>query len=333
MANVPDAPIGVVLTNLGGPVTLDDVEPFLTNLFSDRDIIQLPLGAALQPLLARLIAKARGPAVRRRYAGMGGGSPQLAITKAQASALEAVLNRDGARFRTFVAMRYWHPFADETLEEMECEGISRVVVVTMYPQYSTATTGSMDRELARVLTQPRWKGRFRVTGIRSYAEEPQYLEAMADTIRRGLATYPPERRDHVVLLFSAHALPSKIVEGGDPYVREIEMTRQGVLAKLGLPNRHLLSYQSRSGPVRWIGPGTEDVIKELGREGVKELFGIPISFVGDHIETLYELDDLYANEARRAGITDFRRAEALNTNPLFIAALATLVRRHLESHS
>ncbi len=208
--------VGVVLTNLGGPVTLDDVEPFLVNLFSDRDIISLPLGAAFQPLLARAIAKFRAPMVRKRYAGMGGGSPQLKLTTSQAQALEIRLNRLQPRFRTLVAMRYWRPQIEEALEELELEGISRMVLLTLYPQYSTATTGSMDREVERVLAQPRWKGRFRMTSVRTYADEPTYLEALADTVRRSLDLFPAERRDRVVLLFSAHALPLDIVNRGDP---------------------------------------------------------------------------------------------------------------------
>lgn len=330
MATGSEAPIGVLLTNLGGPASPAEVEPFLVNLFSDRDIIRLPGGARLQPVVARLIARLRGPAVRRRYAGIGGGSPQLAITRSQAGALAAALNRNGERFRTFVAMRYCPPFADEALEAMAREGIRRVVVVPLYPHYSTATTGSSDRDLARRLARPEWQGRFEVTAVRSYADEPRYFDALAATVRGALDGFPAGRRDHVVLLFSAHALPQATVDKGDPYVGEIEVTRRGVMARLAVPNRHLLSYQSRSGPVRWIGPGTADVLAQLGQERVREVLAIPVSFVSDHIETLYELDQLFAGEARRAGVADFRRAEALNASPLFIEALAALVRRRLQ---
>jgi ferrochelatase len=330
---VGNGPVGVVLANLGGPSTLADVEPFLFNLFSDRDIIQLPLGAVSQPVFARLISKLRSPTVRRRYAGIGGGSPQLAITRAQAAQLEATLNRNGhQRFRTFVAMRYWHPTPEETLEAMDNAGIRRVIVTTLYPQYSSATTGSMDRELARVLSAPRWRDRFEVTSIRSYAVEPRYLDALADLIRRGLDGFPAARRDHVVLLFSAHSLPVKVLKTGDPYVQEIEATRHGVMQKLGVSNRHLLSYQSRIKPVRWIGPGTDEVLRQLSREGVKEVLAVPISFVSDHIETLYDLDQLYTHMAREIGIGDFRRTESLNVHPMFIEALAAVVERELERH-
>lgn len=320
-------PVGVLLFNLGGPESLEEVEPFLVRLFSDRDIIELPFGAAWQPLFARLIAKVRGPTVRRNYALIGGGSPQLRLTRAQAAALEARLNRGRpGSFRVFVAMRYWGPSTEEALAAIQAEGIGRVVSLTLYPQYSRATTGSSERELARVLAQPRWEA-LRVSSVSSYAEDPLYLEALADTVRRSLEGFPEAVRDRVVLLFSAHGLPQRFVDRGDPYVRETEATRRGVLERLGVPNRQVLGYQSRTGPVRWIGPGTDALLDRLGREGVQAVLVIPLSFVSDHIETLYEVDILFGDRARRAGIADYRRTEALNTHPLFIEALARLVER------
>jgi ferrochelatase len=321
---------GVLLFNLGGPDTLDDVEPFLVNLFSDREIIELPLGAWLQPAFARLIAKARGPSVRRNYASIGGGSPQLRLTRAQADALSARLSRGGGRVPVAIAMRYWRPRTEEALRQLAEEGVERVVTLTLYPHYSRATTGSSERELARVLARPEWRGRFRVSGVDRYPEEPAYLDALAATVRGSLAGFPPEARAKVVLLFSAHGLPQRFVDAGDPYVAETEATVRGVLARLAVPTRHVLAYQSRTGPVRWIGPGTEEVLRELGREGVREVLVVPVSFVSDHIETLYELDQLFPEEARRAGIADYRRSPALDTHPGFIAALAGLVERHLE---
>ena len=330
MSAAPDPrPTGIVLFNLGGPDTLADVEPFLVRLFSDREIIELPLGAWFQPVFARLLAKKRGPDVRENYRKIGGGSPQLRITRAQAAALEQRLNAQGGPYRTFIAMRYWNPTTEQALEAMSAEGITRVVTLTLYPHYSCATTGSSESELARVLAQARWRDRFQVSGIASYPEEPLYLDALADTVRRGLETFPPDSRDGVVLLFSAHGLPKKFVDRGDPYVQHTEATRRGILARIDVPNRHVLGFQSRTGPVEWIGPGTEQVIAQLGREGVKEVLVVPLSFVGDHIETLYEVDMLFAGDAEKAGITTYRRTEALNTHPLFIEALARLVERHL----
>jgi ferrochelatase len=322
---------GVLLFNLGGPGTLQDVEPFLVNLFSDRDIIELPLGRALQPAFARLVAKVRGPSVRRNYASIGGGSPQLRLTLGQARALSLRLSRGNGRVPVAIAMRYWHPGTADALRELAHAGVERVVTLTLYPHYSRATTGSSERELARVLARPEWQGRFRVTGIDRYPEEPAYLDALAATVRESLAGFPAETRDEVVLLFSAHGLPQRFVDAGDPYVAETAATVRGVLERLGVPNRHALGYQSRTGPVQWIGPGTDEVLRRLGREGVRCVLVAPVSFVSDHIETLYELDQLFAGVAREAGIRDYRRSPALNTRPAFVEALAGLVERHLEA--
>jgi ferrochelatase len=324
------AQVGLLLFNLGGPESLAAVEPFLVRLFSDRDLIELPLGAALQPVFARVVAKVRGPSVRRNYALIGGGSPQLRLTLEQAVALATRLGGNGRAFHVLPAMRYWGPSTEAALESLDARGVARIVTLTLYPQYSHATTGSSQRELDRVIALPRWRGRFRVSGIASYAVEPLYLEALADTVRQALAGFHPERRDGVVLLFSAHGLPQRFVDRGDPYVSETEATLRGVLERLAVPNPHRLGYQSRTGPVKWIGPGTDHVLDELGRAGAREVLVVPLSFVTDHIETLYEVDLLFADRARAAGITDYRRTAALGTHPLFVEALARLVERHLE---
>lgn len=324
---------GVLLFNLGGPDTLADVEPFLVNLFSDRDIIQLPLGPRVQPLFARLIAKLRGPKVRQNYASIGGGSPQLRLTREQARALELRLNRGGDRFRVAIAMRYWRPSTEDALRSLAAEGVERLVTLTLYPHYSGATTGSSERELARTLQRPAWHGRFPLQTVDRYAEEPLYLDALADTVRQALAGFPPDTQDGVVLLFSAHGLPQRFVDAGDPYVRETEATVAGVMARLAVKNRHALAYQSRTGPVKWIGPGTPETIGQLAKGGVRDLLVVPVSFVCDHIETLYEVDQLFAEDARRAGIRDYRRSAALNTHPLFIEALAGLVERRTEDRT
>ncbi len=324
--------VGILLLNLGGPESLAEVEPFLVRLFSDREIIELPLGALAQPVFARVVARVRGPAVRANYALIGGGSPQIRLTRAQAEALEARLNREtDGRFRVRLALRYWGPSTEEALAELQREGISRLVALPLYPHYSRATTGSSENELRRTLARPRFRdASFTLSSVSSYAVDPLYLEAMAESVRRGLEAFPAHARSRVVLLFSAHALPQRFVDRGDPYVGEIEATRQGILARLGNGRRHVLGYQSRTGPVKWTGPGTDAVIDELGREGAREVLVVPLSFVSDHIETLYEVDLLFAERARRAGITDYRRTEALNTHPLFVEALARLVEGVLE---
>jgi len=326
----------IVLFNLGGPGDLASVEPFLVNLFSDRDIIELPFGAALQPVFARLIAKLRGPSVRRNYERIGGGSPQLWITEQQAAGLQDTLNAaqpGGSRYQVFIAMRYSQPNCESAIEAIAAAGIRRIITLTLFPHYSKATTGSSRREFDRILAKPLWQALdLNVTHIDRYAGDEKYLDAMADTMKAAWLTIPPERRARTVILFSAHGLPQKFIDEGDPYVTDIETTRQGLLDRLRLPNRQMLAYQSRTGPVKWLGPGTEETLRELGREGITDVLVIPLSFVSDHIETLYEVDLLFAEAAREAGITGYYRPEALNTSPLFIRALAGLVCDHVEAN-
>jgi ferrochelatase len=319
----------VVLFNLGGPDDLAAVEPFLVNLFSDREIIELPFGAALQPAFARLIAKVRGPSVRRNYASIGGGSPQLRITTAQAEALESRLTRLGD-YRVFVAMRYSSPTCEEAIEAIARAGIRRIVTLTLFPHYSKATTGSSRREFERVLRAPAWQScNFEITHIDRYAADERYLDAMAERVMEAWRDIPDDRRAQTVLLFSAHGLPQKFIDAGDPYITDIESTRRGILERVRLPCRELLAYQSRTGPVKWIGPGTDKTLEELGRQGVTDVLVVPLSFVSDHIETLYEVDLLFAGVAAKAGITHYRRTEALNDSERFIGALAGLVEDHV----
>jgi ferrochelatase len=329
------ATTAVLLFNLGGPDDLASVEPFLVNLFSDREIIELPFGAALQPVFARLIAKLRGPSVRRNYQRIGGGSPQLRITREQAAALEERLNGpgNGARaYQVFVAMRYTRPSCEDALRTIADAGIRRIVTLTLFPHYSKATTGSSMREFMRILDRPEWRALgFDVSHVDRYAADARYLDAMAECVNTAWDGIPEERRRETVLLFSAHGLPQKFIDAGDPYVDEIEATRRGILERLRFSARELLAYQSRTGPVKWIGPGTEEVLEQLGREGVRNVLVAPLSFVSDHIETLYEVDLLFAETARKAGITGYWRTSALNTAPRFVTALAGLVEDHLSA--
>lgn len=320
--------VAILLFNLGGPDDLAAVEPFLVRLFSDREIIELPGGSRLQPVLARVIAKLRGPSVRANYASIGGGSPQLRITRAQAAALERRLNVVVGRplYRVFIGMRYSSPSAADALGAIAAEDIRRIVTLPLFPHWSKATTGSSRAEFDRILADPRWRGvDFDVAHIEHYASDAGYLDAFAETVRDALARIPAERRNGATILFSAHGLPQKFIDEGDPYVAHIEATRAGLLARLNLPNPQLLAYQSRTGPVKWLGPGTEEELERLGHQGVKDVLVVPLSFVSDHIETLYEVDLLFARTAQKAGITGYFRPDALNTHPMFIDALAQLV--------
>ncbi len=306
---------GVILLNLGGPDSLEAVRPFLFNLFSDREII--PLGPPfMQRPLAWLISTLRAPGTRKAYALIGGASPILRITTAQADALEQALKKAGD-FRVYVGMRYWHPFITDAVRRAREEGARRIVGLSLYPQYSKATTGSTKERFDEAVERYGLESRF----IGSWYDHPLYIDALADVVKKGLGGFRAE-----VLLFSAHSLPMRFVEEGDPYVREVEGTVRALLERLGEAPPHRLCYQSRSGPVRWLGPSTDEVIVELGRKGVRRVMIVPVSFVSDHIETLYEIDILYRELAEREGM-ELRRVEALNTHPLFIAALRDLVLR------
>lgn len=320
---------GVVLFNLGGPETLAEVRPFLVRLFSDRELIRLPGGPRLQPAMARLIAALRAPITRRHYRAIGGGSPQLAQTRDQAAALTKRLDRAGLDAVVTIAMRYAGPSTESAVAELAAQRVERLVALSLYPHYSAATTGSSLRELERVLRSARWRGQLPCSRIESYPDHPLYLDALADTVRATLATFSAEQRDEVVVVWSAHGLPQKLVAAGDPYVEHIERTRRGLIERLALPNREMLGYQSRTGPGRWVGPSTERLLVELGAAGTRAVLVVPLSFVSEHIETRYELDQLLAARARAAGIRELRRSPTLGTHPTFIEALATLVEREL----
>ena len=308
----------IVLMNLGGPDSLDAVRPFLFNLFSDPAIIGLP--AALRLPLAWIVAARRAPFARRIYAHLGGGSPLLANTEAQARALEAVL---GAGQRCFVAMRYWHPLTAETVQHVLDWGADEVLCLPLYPQYSTTTTGSsvavwQDEAARQGLDCP-------ARVVCSYPVLAGFVEAIAGLIARAL---DGDRRG-TRLLLSAHGLPKKIVEAGDPYQRQVEQSAAAIIAALGLLGvdewalEWRVCYQSRVGPLEWIGPSVDQEIRRAGRDRVPVVVA-PISFVSEHSETLVELDIEYRRLAEKSGVPDYRRVPTVGVEPGFIAALATL---------
>ncbi len=310
---------GVLLLNLGGPEKQDDVEPFLYNLFSDRLIIRLgPF--FLQKFIARRIARRRAPTSRANYEKIGGGSPIVKITKKQAAALEQTLNDDqDGRFIVRPCMRYWHPFAGEVLAEMEAAGVDRLLALPLYPHYSIATTGSSITDLHQILR----KGIFSppVQEIRSWPQLPDYITCLTRRIETGLAGFNGE---DVQLVYSAHSLPKKFIDEGDPYVKEILETIGAVEERIGVKGK--LCYQSRSGPVDWLEPSTPDMLKTLAAEGCRNILMVPISFVSDHIETLYEIDMLYRDMAKNLGMR-LESTPGLNDDPLFIEGLKKLVRQ------
>jgi ferrochelatase len=318
---------GVLLLNLGGPETQADVQPFLYNLFADPELIRLPF-PFLQRAFAWAISTLRAEKSRRNYAAIGGGSPLRRITAEQARELQAHLVAEGYDVPVYVAMRYWHPLIESVVQQIKSDGITRLVVLPLYPQYSISTTGSSFKLLDRLWAEDPELACIERCQICSWYDQPQYVQAMARGIREQLDGFAAPEGVHV--LFSAHGIPeSYVTEAGDPYQQEMEACVRLIWKQVGRPNDHTLSYQSRVGSVRWLQPYTERVILELGSQGVKQLLVVPISFVSEHIETLQEIDIEYRELAHRAGIADFRRVPALNTDPLFIAGLAALVRTHL----
>ncbi len=318
------------MLNLGGPATLEAVEPFLLELFADREIIQLPMQTWLGPFIARR----RTPAVQQLYAAIGGGSPILRYTEAQGRGMVERLDRLSpatAPHGFYVAFRYTSPKSDDALRAMQADGVERAVAFTQYPQFSCATTGSSLNELWRALDRLGLRDAFRWSIIDRWPVHDGFINAMADTVREGLLGFPANEREKVVLLFSAHSLPMRIVNRGDPYPQEIGASVDRVIERLGFSHPYLLAYQSEVGPVKWLGPSTRGTIRQLGERGHKHLLVVPIAFTSDHIETLSELDRENGHLAEQVGITYYRRTPALNARPDFLDALADVVRRHLGS--
>jgi protoporphyrin/coproporphyrin ferrochelatase len=329
-ADVGKPKTGVVMLNLGGPATLDDVEPFLLKLFADREIIQLPFQRWLGPFIARR----RTPKVRGLYAAIGGGSPILRYTEAQGRGMVARLDRlspETAPHRFYIAFRYTRPSSDDALRMMQADGVERAVAFTQYPQFSCSTTGSSLNELWRAASRTGLRDAFEWSIIDRWPVHPGFIEAMTETVRDGLGQFAPAEREKVLILFSAHSLPLDVIDRGDSYPQEVGASVQRVVERLGASNPYILAYQSDVGPVRWLGASTAQVLRRLGARGHKHVLVVPIAFTSDHIETLSELDREYGEVAHEAGITHYRRAPALNDRPRFLDALAEMVRDHLKS--
>lgn len=319
-----EKPIGLVLLNMGGPDSLRAVRPFLYNLFSDRDLIQLPAGALLQKPFAFMISVLRAPKIRLNYAAIGGKSPLLEWTDKQAKGVAREL---GENVKPFVAMRYSKPRAEETLRKMKQEGIEQAVVLSMYPHYTTATTGSSIKDFEA--TAARIYPELNYSVISEWYDWPAYLDALTNRIREGLEKFHELVRDEIPILFSAHALPQKFIDEGDPYLDHVMCTVRGVMERFEeRPWR--LGFQSRTGPVQWMEPDTLDVLDQLGAEKAPGALIVPISFVSDHIETLQEIDFEMRMHAENIGLPRFERAPSLNDHQDFLQALAALVRDHLE---
>jgi ferrochelatase len=316
--------VAVVLFNLGGPDAPESIRPFLVNLFTDPAILRVP--GFIRPWLGRLIAWRRTKPATENYAILGGKSPLRELTEAQGAALEAVLNEGGGiEAKCFTAMRYWHPMSDETATAVKAWAPDEILLLPLYPQFSTTTTGSSAQEWARAAT--RAKLDVPTTTLCCFHSHPGFAAATAALVRgawdKARAELDPAMKLRV--LFSAHGLPESIVTAGDPYQWQVEQTVAAVVEHLGLPDLdHIVCFQSRVTPQKWIGPSTEDELERAGHDKVAVLV-VPIAFTSEHSDTLVELDVEYREEAEKLGVPGYYRAPAQNSDPAFIAALADLV--------
>jgi protoporphyrin/coproporphyrin ferrochelatase len=310
--------VGVVLFQLGGPDTLAAIEPFLYNLFCDPDIIDFPFARIGRKPLAKLISTTRARNVQHHYATIGGGSPIRRFTEKQALALQAELTGQGLDARCFVAMRYWHPFTGEAIAQLQGAQCDEVVLLPLYPQYSSTTTGSSLNEWQRL-----FRSDVPVHRVESFYRHPAYLDAIIERIEEALARFPvPERAE---IVFSAHSVPLSVIAKGDPYQRQIEETVELLMERGGWLNRYRLCYQSKVGASKWLQPSLHHALHDLAAERAREVCIVPVAFVSDHVETLGEIDHEAREEARRLGISQFEMSAGLNDSPKFISALGQLV--------
>ena len=308
----------VILFNLGGPDKLENVEPFLFNLFYDPAILNLP--SFLRYPLAKLIANRRAPTAKKIYQELGGSSPILHLTEKQAAALEAKLNEDdnSSRYKCFVVMRCWHPRAENVVNKVINYNPNEVILIPLYPQYSAATSGSSIKEWNNICKKNNFN--VKTSTICCYPTDNNFVEAHKNEIMKKI-----EKLNNFKLIFSAHGLPEKNIKMGDPYQWQIEQSVDKIVKVLNIKDLDwILSYQSRVGPLKWIGPSTEDIIIENSKLG-KHIVLVPVAFVSEHSETLVELDIEYRELAEKNGCKNYSRVPALGTNKNYIKAMSNLI--------
>ncbi|CAF3060296.1 unnamed protein product [Rotaria sp. Silwood2] len=359
---------GILLLNMGGPETTDDVFDFLNRLFSDKDLIPLPAQKTLGPWIARR----RTPSIQEQYARIGGGSPIKMWTDKQGQGMVKILDQispSTAPHKYYIGFRYVKPLTEMAIDEIEKDRPKQVIAFTQYPQYSCSTTGSSLNAIAKYYAEKNEKLRLEKSNKISYFDEqkdvqpikdlkwsvidrwqthPGLIEAFTENIRNELNKFPAHVRNDVVILFSAHSLPMTVVNRGDPYPAEVAATVQAVMESLNFSNPYRLVWQSKVGPSAWLGCATDNAIKGLARNNRRHILLVPIAFtkkvlymlsfhnnfifLGDHIETLHELDIEYSQHlAKSAGVEMIRRCASLNDNPLFIKAMADIVLKHLQN--
>ncbi len=293
------------------------VQPFLFNLFSDKDIFRLPFG---QKLFAGIISSRRAPKIIEEYRQIGGSSPINKWTEIQRSMLEKSLKETYPEIEVFTAMRYWNPLTKETAGIIRNKFFDRIILLPLYPHYSISTTGSSFNEWKRCFGEDK-----RAVFINNYCDNEDYIEALNERIDKAIEESEISIRSNLQLVFSAHGTPVSMVKSGDPYSIQIEKTVRSIMEKRKQSHEWHLCFQSKVGPVKWLEPSTENTIKKLAAEGKKNLIIIPVSFVSDHIETLYELDIEYRHTAKESGIESYKVIQGLNDSPLFINALKKIV--------
>ena len=318
--------LGIVLLQLGGPESLDDVQPFLEDMFRDRDLFDLPTPDWLRKWIARRASLRRASSVRSLYASIGGKSPIGDFTRQQAKLLEDELN-PGLPSRVFVSMRYGRNTAQDAIAAIRESGCDRILLLPLFPQYCAATTGSSINE---------WNRHWRASGLRlptqsidCYYSSPLFVQAIVERIEEARSRLPPSAPAHLV--FSAHGLPESFINRGDPYQRQIEETVRLVVARCRSGEPHTLCYQSRVGPQRWLEPSLTDTLRRLGESGTESVLVVPISFVSDHLETLSEIDIEARQHAAEWGVRSFATMPGLNDSLTFIRSLAELVRENANS--
>jgi len=313
----------VVLFQLGGPDSLEAVQPFLFNLFMDPDIIDFPLAFLARAPLAKLISSIRSHKVQNNYNLIGGKSPILDLTRLQANALNIRLRQRGIQAQVFIAMRYWHPMTDEIVREIKAGGFDQLILIPLYPHFSQATTGSSLHEWNRQAKKQHLNIPTRF--VCCYPKHPALVEAIVENINVSLAHFSAVTQENIDLVFSAHGVPVNYIQKGDPYQLHIEETVQRVIEHGKWKSPHTVCFQSKVGPVQWLKPSLLDTIERLADEGRRHLLIIPIAFVTDHIETLHEINIEARRHAIMRGVRQFELMPGLNDHPKFIECLEDLV--------
>ncbi|XP_044748296.1 ferrochelatase, mitochondrial [Coccinella septempunctata] len=323
---------GIVMMNMGGPQKIEQVYDYLHNIMTDRDMIQLPFA---QDYMGKWIAKRRTPEVQKKYSEIGGGSPILDWTNKQGELLCKKLGEilpNHGPYKHYVAFRYVNPFTKDAFEEMKRDGIEHAVLFSQYPQYSCATSGSSYNAIYNYLKNNEAMKDLKISVIDRWSSHPLLVKCFADLIKEELHKVSEKNRKDTIILFSAHSLPLKAVNRGDPYPSEVGTTVNLVMNELKYCNPYQLVWQSKVGPLPWLGPFTDEAIEGYVKQGKKSFVIVPIAFVNEHIETLHELDIEYCQElAEKVGVEEVRRVPAPNVQPIFISALADIVKHHFEN--